>query len=162
MQRTRRRQRRVQWGTTGTAAEQQNPGTGENDIDKSEHRPRRCGEYERVRAWFVGQGFQVVRDSPTRVAFVVAGTAAQARSALAAPIWLYRARERTYHGPAVDPSLPESIGSSVGGILGAGYRVSCRGIPPTSTSRPRAISQQGRDGARARTSRTSSPLTPRS
>jgi subtilase family serine protease len=79
--------------------------------------PRR-GEYERVRAWFVGQGFQVVRDSPTRVAFVVAGTAAQARTALAAPIWLYRARERIYHGPAVDPSLPESIGSSVGGILG--------------------------------------------
>jgi len=75
-------------------------------------------EYERVRAWFVGQGFQVVRDSPSRVAIVVAGTAGQAGTALAAPIWLYRGRDRMYHGPRVDPSVPESIGRSVGGLLG--------------------------------------------
>ncbi|HSV07251.1 MAG TPA: S53 family peptidase [Candidatus Binatus sp.] len=75
-------------------------------------------EYERVRAWFVGQGFQVVRDAPSRIAIIVAGTAAQAETALATPIWLYRARDRTYHGPRVDPSVPESIGRSVGGLLG--------------------------------------------
>jgi len=75
-------------------------------------------EYERVRAWFVGQGFRVVRDSPSRVAIVVAGTAGQAGTALAAPIWLYRGRDRMYHGPRVDPSVPESIGRSVGGLLG--------------------------------------------
>ena len=67
-------------------------------------------EYERVRAWFVGQGFRVVRDSASRVAIVVAGTAGQAGTALAAPIWLYRGRDRMYHGPRVDPSVPESIG----------------------------------------------------
>src|SRR5207248_7594502 len=51
-------------------------------------------------------------------AIIVAGTAAQAETALATPIWLYRARDRTYHGPRVDPSVPESIGRSVGGLLG--------------------------------------------
>src|SRR2546426_4832918 len=47
--------------------------------------PRREA-YERVRRWFVGHGFTVVRDSRFRTALVVAGSAAQVEAALAAPI----------------------------------------------------------------------------
>ncbi len=79
--------------------------------------PRR-DEYERVRRWFVGHGFTVVRDSPFRAAVVVAGTAAQVEAALATPIGRFVRNGRTYHAPLADPALPESIAGSVRGILG--------------------------------------------
>ncbi len=79
--------------------------------------PRR-DEYERVRGWFVAHGFEVVRDSPFRVALVMAGTAAQVETALGAPIGRYLRGGRTYHAPLAEPSLPASIAASVRGIMG--------------------------------------------
>ena len=79
--------------------------------------PRR-DEYERVRSWFVAHGFEVVRDSPFRVALVVAGRAGQVETALGAPIGRYLRGGRTYHAPLAEPSLPASIAASVRGIVG--------------------------------------------
>lgn len=97
--------------------------------------PRR-EQYERVRRWFVGEGFRVVRESPARIAFVVAGTAGLAERALAAPIHLFSHRGRTYHGPTADPFLPESLAAGVTGILGLDDLPKFR---PLATA-PRAIS----------------------
>src|SRR2546428_6031303 len=79
--------------------------------------PRRA-EYERVRRWFVAQGFEVVRDSQFRVVLVVAGTAAQVEAAPGAPIGRFVQGGRTYHAPLADPALPESIAASGRGIVG--------------------------------------------
>jgi len=79
--------------------------------------PRR-DEYERVRRWFTARGFRIVRDSPHRLALVLAGSVGQVEAALATRIRLFRDRGRTRRGPAVDPSLPEDIATSVRGILG--------------------------------------------
>lgn len=91
--------------------------------------PRRA-EYERVRRWFVGRGFRVVRDSPHRVGLVVAGTAGQVEASLATPIRLFRDGGRIRRGPATEPSVPASIAGAVRGILGlddlARYRPSIR------------------------------------
>jgi kumamolisin len=78
----------------------------------------RPAEYARVRRWFTDHGLTVVRDSPFRISFVVAGTAAQVEGALGTPIGLFREGDALYHGPVVDPALPESVAASVRGILG--------------------------------------------
>ena len=95
--------------------------------------PRR-DEYERVRGWFVAHGFEVVRDSPFRVALVVAGTAAQVEATLGAPIGRYVRGGRTYHAPLAEPSLPASIAASVRGIVG---------LDDLPKFRPLAISEGG-------------------
>jgi hypothetical protein len=90
-------------------------------LDVHEIRDRfgpRQADYERVRSWFVGRGLEVVYDSPQRVAFAVAGTAAQVEAALAAPIGLFRRDGQVYRGPLADPELPESVAASVRGIFG--------------------------------------------
>jgi hypothetical protein len=79
--------------------------------------PRRV-DYERVRGWFTARGFRVVREVPSRVALVLGGTAGQVAAALATPIQLFRRGSRTYHGPATDPALPESVAVGVRGIFG--------------------------------------------
>ena len=78
----------------------------------------RGAEYDRVRRWFTERGLEVVRDSPFRTSLVLGGTAAQVESALATRIGLFRARDRLYHGPTADPELPESVATSVAGIVG--------------------------------------------
>jgi hypothetical protein len=78
----------------------------------------RRGDYERVRTWFVEHGFQVVRDSRFRVTLVVAGTAGQVETMLAAPIGLFRRDGQVYHAPLAAPALPESLAAVVHGITG--------------------------------------------
>jgi hypothetical protein len=78
----------------------------------------RRADYERVRRWLVARGLEVVRDSPFRISLAVAGSAAQVEAAFAAPLGLFRHRDRLYHAPLVDPAVPESLASSVRGILG--------------------------------------------
>jgi subtilase family serine protease len=75
-------------------------------------------EYGRLRRWLRLHGFTVVRESPFRVALVVAGTAAQVERALKAPIALYRRNGKLQHAPTVDPALPGELAASVQGILG--------------------------------------------
>jgi hypothetical protein len=79
--------------------------------------PRRA-DYERVRAWLTARGFEIVRESRSRVSLVVAASAAQVEAALATPIRLVRRAGRTYRTPLVDPSLPDDIAPTVRAIFG--------------------------------------------
>lgn len=78
----------------------------------------RRDDYEEVRRHFTAHGLRVVRDSPFRVSFVVAGAAARLEAAVGTRLALFRDGGRTFRAPLREPALPANLAAQVRGILG--------------------------------------------
>jgi subtilase family serine protease len=73
-------------------------------------------DFDQVRQWLQGYGFQTEPVSPGRRAIIFSGTASQVESAFHTEIHAYEVRGKRHYANAVDPAIPEALAEVVVGV----------------------------------------------